>query len=303
MVPTSLLLQSEIRGLATGVRGLSLAVPKKPAGPYAQFVSEEFGKVKKRYPAMNAPAIMKQLGQDWAKVPLGKKESLLSKYEAEKVKYQKQMDLLPPEAVERAIQEKQDKKVAAASQELKKLLKSLEKPKRPASGYLLYIEAQRPKLPKGLSAAAAMKQLATEWNAMPENKKAPFEAKKDLLKTEYERAMKIWNAKMVREGKMEEVNVLQEKLSALKNPEKVDPLAKPKKSPSAFLLFKEECKKVPACANLKGAEKMKWISSKWEKMSELKRGPYELRAAEAKAEHEKAMKRWTRKMEKMGHDV
>ena len=60
---------------------------------------------------------------------------------------------------------------------------------------------------------------------------------------------------------------------------------------------------------------MKWISSKWEKMSELKRGPYELRyphhqqihlsknisklkkyvtlrAAEAKAEHEKSMKRF-----------
>ena len=63
--------------------------------------------MKKKYPAMNAPAIMKQLGQDWAKVvqsflkiigiislkinaisqvPQGKKESLLSKFEAEKVK-------------------------------------------------------------------------------------------------------------------------------------------------------------------------------------------------------------------------
>ena len=70
--------------------------------------------MKKKYPAMNAPAIMKQLGQDWAKVekinlfsslngsgrfffntnvqchlaqvPQGKKESLVSKYEAEKVK-------------------------------------------------------------------------------------------------------------------------------------------------------------------------------------------------------------------------
>ena len=189
------------------------------------------------------------------------------------------MNLLPPEAVEKVIQAKQDKKVAAASQELKKLLKSLEKPKKPASGYLLYIEAQRPKLPKGLSPSAAIKQLANEWNALPENQKAHFEAKKDLLKADYEKAMKIWNAKMVKEGKMEQVNYLQEKLSALKNPEKVDPLAKPKKSPNAFLLFKEECKKVPACANLKGIEKTKWISSKWEKMSELKRAPYELRSS------------------------
>jgi len=301
MLPTSLFLQSEIRGLATGVRGLSLAVPKRPAGPFAQFVAEEFGKVKKKYPAMNAPAIMKQLGQEWAKVPQGKKESLVSKFEAEKVKYQKQMALLPPEAMEKAMQEKQDKKVAATSQELKKLLKSLEKPTKPVSGYLLFVEAQRPKLPKGLSPTAAIKRLATEWNALPEAKKAPFEAKRDLMKTEHEKAMKIWNAKMEREGKMEQVNDLQEKLSALKNP--VDPLAKPKRSPSAFLLFQQECKTVPACANLKGAEKSKWVSSKWEKMSELKRGPYELRAAEAKAEHEKALKRWTRKMEKMGHEV
>jgi len=300
-MPASLLMQAEMRGLATGVRGLSLAVPKRPSGPYAQFVAEEFGKVKKKYPAMNAPAIMKQLGQDWAKVPQGKKESLVSKFEAEKVKYQKQMALLPPEAMEKAMQEKQDKKVAATSQELKKLLKSLEKPTKPVSGYLLFVEAQRPKLPKGLSPTAAIKRLATEWNALPEAKKAPFEAKRDLMKTEHEKAMKIWNAKMEREGKMEQVNDLQEKLSALKNP--VDPLAKPKRSPSAFLLFQQECKTVPACANLKGAEKSKWVSSKWEKMSELKRGPYELRAAEAKAEHEKALKRWTRKMEKMGHEV
>jgi len=300
-MPASLLMQAEMRGLATGVRGLSLAVPKRPSGPYAQFVAEEFGKVKKKYPAMNAPAIMKQLGQDWAKVPQGKKESLVSKYEAEKVKYQKQMALVPPEAMEKAMQEKQDKKVAATSQELKKLLKSLEKPTKPVSGYLLFVEAQRPKLPKGLSPTAAIKRLATEWNALPEAKKAPFEAKRDLMKTEHEKAMKIWNAKMEREGKMEQVNDLQEKLSALKNP--VDPLAKPKRSPSAFLLFQQECKTVPACANLKGAEKSKWVSSKWEKMSELKRGPYELRAAEAKAEHEKALKRWTRKMEKMGHGV
>lgn len=300
-MPASLLMQAEMRGLATGVRGLSLAVPKRPSGPYAQFVAEEFGKVKKKYPAMNAPAIMKQLGQEWAKVPQGKKESLVSKFEAEKVKYQKQMALLPPEAMEKAMQEKQDKKVAATSQELKKLLKSLEKPTKPVSGYLLFVEAQRPKLPKGLSPTAAIKRLATEWNALPEAKKAPFEAKRDLMKTEHEKAMKIWNAKMEREGKMEQVNDLQEKLSALKNP--VDPLAKPKRSPSAFLLFQQECKTVPACANLKGAEKSKWVSSKWEKMSELKRGPYELRAAEAKAEHEKALKRWTRKMEKMGHEV
>jgi hypothetical protein len=303
MVPTSMLLQAEMKGLATRVRGLSLAVPKRPAGPYAQFVSEEFLKVKKKYPAMNTPAIMKQLGQDWAKVPQGKKESLLSKFEAEKVKYQKQMSLLPPEAMEKAMQEKQDKKVAAASQELKKLLKSLDKPKKPVNDYFLFAEAQRPKLPKGLSPTAAIKRLATEWNALPEAQKAPFEAKRALLKTEHEKAMKIWNTKMEWDGKMEQVSVLQEKLSALKKVEKVDPLAKPKRSPSAILLFQMECKTVPACANLKGAERSKWVTSKWEKMSALKRGPYELRAAEAKAEHDKAMKRWTRKMEKMGPEV
>ena len=63
----------------------------------------------------------------------------------------------------------------------------------------------------------------------------------------------------------------------VKMPEKTDPLAKPKRAPSAFLLFQQECKQVPACANLKGAEKREWVSSKWEKMSALKKGPYELR--------------------------
>ena len=35
--------------LTLQVRGLTLAVPKKPAGPYAQFVAEEFGKVGQNY--------------------------------------------------------------------------------------------------------------------------------------------------------------------------------------------------------------------------------------------------------------
>ena len=192
-------------------------------------------------------------------------------------RYQKQMEMLPPEALEKALQEKQDKKVAALSQELKKLLKSLEKPKRPLSGYLLYVEAQRPKLASGISPTVAIKQFSRQWNDLSVGQKAPFEAKKDLLKTEYDRAMKIWNAKMVKEGKMEQVNILQEKLSSLKNPKEVDALAKPKRSPSAFLLFQEESLKKNTFANLTGAKRREKISSKWQSMSQEKKGSYELR--------------------------
>ena len=91
-------------------------------------------------------------------------------------RYQKQMEMLPPEALEKQMQEKQDKKVAALSQELKKLLKSLEKPKRPLSGYLLYVEAQRPKLASGISPTVAIKQFSRQWNDLTVGQKAPFEA-------------------------------------------------------------------------------------------------------------------------------
>ena len=193
------------------------------------------------------------------------------------IRYQKQMDMLPHETIETVVKEKQEKKIAAASQELKKLLRRMEKPKKPMSGYLLFIEEQRPKLPGGLSPTAAVKLLSSQWNALPAEKKAPFESKHALLKEEHEKAMKTWSSKMVREGKAEQVNVLREKLSSFKNPDKTDPLAKPKRSPSAFRLFQVECMKVPAFAKLSGVERRERISSKWQSMSEAKREPYELR--------------------------
>ena len=77
---------------------------------------------------------------------------------------------------------------------------------------------------------------------------------------------------------MEQVNILRERLSSLKNPASKDPLDnKPKRSPSAFLLFQGECLKVPAIARLPGGERRKEVSARWQKLSEGKRLPYEQR--------------------------
>ena len=188
------------------------------------------------------------------------------------------MDQLPEETVEKLLLEKQSKKIAATALELKKLLKSLEKPKRPLSSYFLFAEEQRTKIPSGTPATEVARRLSQEWSSLPAAKKLAFEEKNKTLLAEYQRAIKRWEARMEKAGKMEQVNILRERLSSLKNPASKDPLDnKPKRSPSAFLLFQGECLKVPAIASLPGGERRKEVSARWQKLSEGKRLPYEQR--------------------------
>ena len=100
------------------------------------------------------------------------------------------MEQLPEETVEKLLLEKQSKKIAATALELKKLLKSLEKPKRPLSSYFLFAEEQRTKIPSGTPATEVARRLAQEWSSLPAAKKLAFEEKNKTLLAEYQRSMK-----------------------------------------------------------------------------------------------------------------
>ena len=105
---------------------------------------------------------------------------------------------------------KKAKQWSTANLELKNLLKKLEKPSKPANSFILYCTEQ------GWEGRRMFQGMASEWRQMGDVEKSKFVEQSKLLKEEYEIEMKNWKERMVREGWMEEVVELQQRVSQLK---------------------------------------------------------------------------------------
>ncbi|KAL3617727.1 HMG1/2-like protein [Castilleja foliolosa] len=74
------------------------------------------------------------------------------------------------------------------------------KPKRPASAFFVFMEDFRKqykeKYPKNKSVAVVGKAGGDKWKSLSEEEKAPYVAKAEKRKEEYERIMKAYNQKL-----------------------------------------------------------------------------------------------------------
>jgi hypothetical protein len=73
---------------------------------------------------------------------------------------------------------------------------------------------------------------------------------------------------------------------------------KPKRPMNSYMLFSIEEMKTMDVMSV--TESSKVVGSRWKAMSEQQKAPYEQKAADEKAQHEKDLKKWTAKMEKKG---
>ncbi|XP_010534225.1 PREDICTED: high mobility group B protein 2-like [Tarenaya hassleriana] len=80
-----------------------------------------------------------------------------------------------------------------------KAAKDPNKPKRPASAFFVFMEEFREQFkkehPKNKSVAAVGKAAGDKWKSMTEADKAPYVAKAEKRKQEYEKNMKAYNKK------------------------------------------------------------------------------------------------------------
>ncbi|CAI9301884.1 unnamed protein product [Lactuca saligna] len=81
-----------------------------------------------------------------------------------------------------------------------KAAKDPNKPKRPASAFFVFMEDFRKQYkeehPDNKSVAAVGKAGGTKWKSMSESEKAPFVAKADKRKKEYEKNIDVYNKKL-----------------------------------------------------------------------------------------------------------
>ncbi|KAH9693902.1 High mobility group B protein 3 [Citrus sinensis] len=101
-----------------------------------------------------------------------------------------------------------NKKPAKAGRKSGKAAKDPNKPKRPASAFFVFMEEFREQYkkdhPKNKSVAAVGKAGGEKWKSMSEADKAPYVAKAEKRKVEYEKDMKNYNRRQAEGTKPEE---------------------------------------------------------------------------------------------------
>lgn len=100
------------------------------------------------------------------------------------------------------------KKSAAQTKKEKNAAKDPNKPKRPASAFFVFMEDFRKqykeKHPNNKSVAAVGKAGGDKWKHMSDAEKAPYIAKAEKRKAEYEKNMDAYNKKQAGEAEEEE---------------------------------------------------------------------------------------------------
>ncbi|KAJ6953302.1 hypothetical protein NC652_005105 [Populus alba x Populus x berolinensis] len=107
-----------------------------------------------------------------------------------------------------SVNKKPTKGGAAAAKKSGKAAKDPNKPKRPASAFFVFMEEFREQYkkehPKNKSVAAVGKAGGDKWKSLSAAEKAPYVAKADKRKVEYEKKMKAYNKEQAEGPKEEE---------------------------------------------------------------------------------------------------
>ncbi|GAV88140.1 HMG_box domain-containing protein [Cephalotus follicularis] len=97
---------------------------------------------------------------------------------------------------------------AAAGKKTGKAAKDPNKPKRPSSAFFVFMEEFREQYkkehPKNKSVSAVGKAGGEKWKSLSEGEKAPYVAKAEKRKVEYEKNMKAYNKKQAEGPKEDE---------------------------------------------------------------------------------------------------
>ncbi|GLT46047.1 hypothetical protein SLA2020_198360 [Shorea laevis] len=119
-----------------------------------------------------------------------------------------------------------NKKGAATTKAPKKSGKAVKdpnKPKRPASAFFVFMEEFREQYkkehPKNKSVAAVGKAGGDKWKSMSEAEKAPFVAKAEKRKVEYEKNMKAYNKRQAEGPKADEEEESEKSVSEVNDDE------------------------------------------------------------------------------------
>ncbi|NXC51319.1 TFAM factor, partial [Penelope pileata] len=197
-------------------RGLSSAErPKRPLTAYFRFLREQQAAFRQRNPELNSLELVKKMAGAWRELPAAQKQVYEEARKTDWQKYSEQLaaykaQLTPAQAA--ALKEERRRRLAKRrSFRIKRELTVLGKPKRPRSGFNIFV-SENFQQSKGTSPTAKLKQLFETWRNLSSSQKQPYLQLAQDDKIRYENEMKSWEAKMAELGREDLIRTKEQRL-------------------------------------------------------------------------------------------
>ncbi|XP_073816301.1 mitochondrial transcription factor A isoform X2 [Musca autumnalis] len=185
--------------------------PKKPLTPYFRFMNDLRPKILASNPNLALIDVVKQVSKKWETADPSLKQRLQEEYKKEQQEYvEKRMkyDAKITDEQRNQIKElKQEKTEAKERRMMRKRIKDLGRPKKPASAFIRFIAKERVRTPQ------SPKQTFREWQEAATKKWSTLpQAEKDMYIQEsrkefeiYKKEIAAWEDKMIRLGNIDVV--------------------------------------------------------------------------------------------------
>ncbi|KFP03916.1 hypothetical protein N300_07746, partial [Calypte anna] len=188
--------------------------PKRPLTAYFRFLKDNHSAFKQKNPEISNMELVKKIAGAWKELPASQKQVYEEARKTDWQKYQQQLaaykaQLTPAQAA--ALREERRKRLAKRrSFRAKRELTVLGKPKRPRSGFNIYVSENFQET-EGISPTAKLKQLFDAWQKLSSSQKQPYLQLAEDDKVRYANEMKSWEAKMVELGREDLVRSKEQK--------------------------------------------------------------------------------------------
>lgn len=162
------------------------AQPKKPQASYFLFINEKRESIQKELGCTDLPKVAKRAGELWKSLSEEDKKPYETKHKALKEQFEKDMEEFTKNG---GVVEKKAKKGTA---DKVKKIKDEHAPKKPQSGYFIFVNEKREDIFKeneDKNFGKMAKRAGELWKAMSEAEKEPYEKKAQEAKADYASAM------------------------------------------------------------------------------------------------------------------
>ncbi|NWH57100.1 TFAM factor, partial [Geococcyx californianus] len=178
--------------------------PRRPLTAYFRFLKETRPAFRERHPEMSNMELVKKIAGAWKELPASQKQVYEEARKTDWQRYGEQLaaykaQLTPAQVA--ALKEERKKRLAKRrSFRAKRELTVLGKPKRPRSGFNIFV-SENFRESEGVSPVAKLKKLFDAWRKMSDSQKQPYLQLAEDDKVRYENEIKSWESKMVELGR------------------------------------------------------------------------------------------------------
>ena len=184
--------------------------PKKPLTPYFRYMRDTRSEISAQNPMASTREVVRVISNKWKTVDPSLKQRLQEEFKKDleiyvetRAKYDAEITDEQRSEIKKLKQEKVD---ARERRIMRRRIRDLGRPKKPASAFFRYVSEQRAAMPTNLPAQNYRewhKKCTASWAAMSDKEKEKFltDARNEI--EQYKKDMLVWEEKMLRSGNID----------------------------------------------------------------------------------------------------